>query len=127
MSKIRVEDYCILLNQVAELYYKVNINNTSILHQYKNKLYKVNTETLRDIAYELLLYLGIDSYHTPFHNDIYKAPGSKRRDLTPSIILQQDQATARRHQQTTRCKRQREEFEDMVEMKRKRHRLRNNL
>ena len=32
ISKIRVEDHCILLNQVAELYRKVNINNTSVLH-----------------------------------------------------------------------------------------------
>ena len=118
ISKIKVEDHCSLLNQVAALYHEVDINNTSVLHQYKNKLHKVNTKTLRGIAYELLSLLGIDSYHTLFHNDIYKAPGSNRRDLMPSIILQQDQATARRHQQTTRCERQREEFEDMVEMKR---------
>ena len=97
MSKIRVEDHYILLNQVAELYREVDINNTSVLHQYKNKLHKVNTETLRGIVYELLSYLGIDSHYTLFHNDIYKAPGSKRRDLMPSIILQRDQATARRH------------------------------
>ena len=32
ISKIRVEDYYILLNQVAELYREVNINNTSVLH-----------------------------------------------------------------------------------------------
>ena len=54
MSKIRVEDHCILLNQVEELYREVNINNTSVLYQYKNKLHKVNTEILRGIAYELL-------------------------------------------------------------------------
>ena len=88
MSKIRVEDHCSLLNQVAALYSEVDIYNSSVLHQYKNKLYIVNTETLRGIAYELLSHLGIDSYYTLFHNDIYKAPGSKRRDLTPSIILQ---------------------------------------
>ena len=87
MSKIRVEDYCSLLNQVAALYNEVDIYDSSVLHQYKNKLHKVNTETLRGIAYELLSHLGIDSYHTPFHNDIYKALDSKRRDLTPSIIL----------------------------------------
>ena len=45
ISKIRVEDHCILLNQVAELYCEANINNISILHQYKNKLHKVNTKT----------------------------------------------------------------------------------
>ena len=98
MSKIRVEDHCILLNQVAELYREVNINNTSNLHQYKNKLHKVNTETLWGIAYDLLSHLGIDSYHTLFHNNIYKTLASQRRDLTPSIILQRDQATARRYQ-----------------------------
>ena len=32
MSKIRVEDHCILLNQVTELYCEVDINNTSFLH-----------------------------------------------------------------------------------------------
>ena len=74
ISKIRVEDYCMLLNRVAELYHEVVINNTSVLHQYKNKLHKVNTETLQGIAYELLLYLDIDSYHTSFYNDIYKTP-----------------------------------------------------
>ena len=88
MSKIRVEDHYILLNQVEESYRKVNINNTSILHQYKNKLHKVNTETLQGIAYKLPSHLGIDSHHTPFHNNIYKTPASQRRDLTPSIILQ---------------------------------------
>ena len=72
MSKIRVEDHGILLNQVKELYNHIPINNTSILHQYKNKLNKVNTKTLRGIAYTLLLHIGINSYHTPFHNDIYK-------------------------------------------------------
>ena len=117
MSKIRVEDHYSLLNQVAVLYNEVDIYNSSVLHQYKNKLHKVNTETLQGIAYELLSHLGIDSHHTLFYNDIYKAPGSKRRDLTPSIILQRDQATARRHQQITRGKRGREEFEDLVEMK----------
>ena len=66
MSKIGVEDHCILLNRVTELYCKVDINNTSVLHQYKNKLHKVNTETLRGIACELLSHLGINSYHTPF-------------------------------------------------------------
>ena len=98
MSKIRVEDHCILLNQVEELYCKVNINNTSVLHQYKNKLNKVNTETLRGIAYELLSHLGINSHHTLFYNDIYKTLASQRRDLIPSIIRQRDQATTRRHQ-----------------------------
>jgi len=88
MSKIRVEDHCSLLNQVIALYNEVDIYDSSILHQYENKLHKINTKTLRGIAYELLSHLGIDSYHTLFHNDIYKAPGSKRRDLTPSIILQ---------------------------------------
>ena len=97
MSKIRVEDHCILLNQVAELYYEIDINNTSVLHQYKNKLHKVNTETLQGIAYELLSYLGINSYYTLFNNNIYKTLASQRRDLMPSIILQQDQATARRY------------------------------
>ena len=97
MSKIRVEDYGILLNQVKELYNQVPINNTSVLHQYKNKLNKVNTEILRGIAYELLLHMGINSYHTLFHNDIHKTPSSQRTDLTPSIIHQRDLATARRH------------------------------
>ena len=87
MSNIRVEDHYSLLNQVRELYREVDINNTSVLHQYKNNLHKVNTDTLQGIAYELLSYLGIDCHHTPFHNDIYKVLGSKRRDLTPSIIL----------------------------------------
>ena len=87
ISKIRVEDHCILLNQVTDLYSEVNINNTSILYHYKNKLHKVNTETLQGIAYELLSHLGIDSYHTPFHDDIYKTPASQRRDIMPSIIL----------------------------------------
>ena len=32
ISKIRVEDHYILLNQVAELYHEVDINNTSVLH-----------------------------------------------------------------------------------------------
>ena len=88
ISKIRVEDHCSLLNQVIALYNEVDIYDSSILHQYENKLHKINTKTLRGIAYELLSHLGIDSYHNLFYNDIYKAPGSKRRDLTPSIILQ---------------------------------------
>ena len=116
MSKIRVEDYGILLNQVKELCNHTPINNTSVLYQYKNKLNKVNTKTLRGIAFELL-HIDINSYHTPFHNDICKTPANQRRDLMPSIILQRDQATARRYQQAIRCKRKREEFEDMVEMK----------
>ena len=90
MSKIRVEDHCILLNQVEELYRKVSINNTSILHQHKNNLHKVNTKTLRGIAYELLSHLGINSYHTLLYNNIYRTPASQRRNLTPSIILQRD-------------------------------------
>ena len=98
ISKIRVEDHGILLNQVKELYNQVSINNTSILHQYKNKLNKVNTEILRGIAYELLSHIGINSHHTPFHNDIHKTPSSQRRDLTPSMIHQRDLATARRYQ-----------------------------
>ena len=97
MSKIRVEDHCSLLNQVAVLYNEVDIYDSSVLHQYKNKLNKVNTETLRGIAYELLLYIGINSHHTSFHNDICKTPSSQRKDLTPSIIHQRDLATARRH------------------------------
>ena len=97
MSKIRVEDYGILLNQVKELYNHVPINNTSILHQYKNKLNKVNTEILRGIVYKLLLYIGINSHHTLFNNNIRKTPSSQRRDLTPSIIYQRDLATTRRH------------------------------
>ena len=117
MSKIRVEDHCILLNQVADLYSEININNTSVLHQHKNKLYKVNTETLRGIAHELLSHLGINSHHTPFHNDIRKTLSSQRRDLTSSMIRQRDLATTRRHQQTITSKWQREEFEDMVEMR----------
>ena len=76
MSKIRVEDHCILLNQVEELHCEVNINNTSILHQHKNKLHEVNTETLRGIACKLLLYLGINSHDTLFYNDIHKTPSS---------------------------------------------------
>ena len=97
ISKIRVEDHGILLNQVKELYNQVPINNTSILHQYKNKLNKVNTETLRGIAYELLSHIGINSHHTPFHNNIRKTPSSQRRDLTLSIIHQRDLATAKRY------------------------------
>ena len=97
MSKIRVENHCILLNQVKELHNQVTVNNTSILHQHKNKLNKVNTETLRGIAHELLSYIRIDSHYTPFHNDIYETPSSQRRDLIPSIINERDLATARRH------------------------------
>ena len=98
ISKIRIEDHGILLNQVKELYNQVPINNTSILHQYKNKLNKVNTKILRGIAYELLSHLGINSHYTLFYNDIYKTLASQRRDLIPSIIRQRDQATTRRHQ-----------------------------
>ena len=68
--------------------------------------------------------MGIDSHYTPFHNNICKTLANQRRDLMPSIILQQDQAIARRYQQTTRCERQREEFENMVEMKTNRQRSR---
>ena len=46
MFKIRVEDHYSLLNQVAALYNEVDIYDSSVLHQYKNKLHKVNTETL---------------------------------------------------------------------------------
>ena len=60
----------------SKIYNQVPINNTSVFHQYKNKLNKVNTETLRGIAYELLSHIGINSYHTPFHNNIYKTPAS---------------------------------------------------
>ena len=120
ISKVRVEDHCNLLNQVKKLYLQSDISPSSILHQCKYKLNKVNTETLRGMSHELLSTTNVDSSQTLFHSDLRRSPSSTRRQLTSSALLCRDQATARRHDLATTRKRDREEFEDMVERRTKR-------
>ena len=120
LSKVRVEDHCNLLNQVKQLYQQLDISPSSVLHQYKYKLNNINTETLRGIAYKLLSTMNVDSSQTLFHSDLRRSPYSTRRELTSSALLRRDQATARRHDLVTTRKRNREEFEDMVERRTKR-------
>ena len=50
-SKIKVEDHHNLLRQVSMLFTQVEINESSVLQQYKNRLNSLSTETLRGIAY----------------------------------------------------------------------------
>ena len=119
LSKVRVEDHCNLLNQVKQIYLQSDISPSSVLHQYQYKLNKVNTETLRGIAYELLSTMNVDSSQTLFHSDLRRSPSNVRRELTSSALLRRDQATARRHYLVTTRKRNREEFEDMIERRTK--------
>ena len=64
ISKIMVEDHCHFLCPIKELCTQVNISNTIVLHQYKDVLNKVITETLRDIAHEQLSHLRDNSQQT---------------------------------------------------------------
>ena len=61
MSRIRIEDHYNLLHCAKETCDQVDVRANSTLHQHKHQLKRVSTETLRDIAYELLAALGIDS------------------------------------------------------------------
>ena len=116
LSKVKVEDHDNLLVQVKELYNSADIEPASVLHQYKNRLNKVSTGTLRGIVYELLATVGIETRNSSFHNDLLKHPRSKRCDLTPTVMSMRDRATVRRHDQTKRSKRKREDYEDMIEV-----------
>ena len=78
---------------------------------------KVNTETLRGVACELLSHIGVNSQQTQFHTDLQKHPNARRHELTPSLLRQRDLATARRHKQAVDRKRLKEEFDDMMELK----------
>ena len=71
-SKIKVEDHHNLLLQVSMLFTQVEISASSILQQYKHRLNSLSTNTLRGIVYQLLSNLNVDSYQTPFHNDILR-------------------------------------------------------
>ena len=73
-------------------------------------------ETLRGMAYELLLGMNVDSHLTPFHNDLKRQNRGIQRDLSSNDIQKRDQATIRQHQQTEKRKQRREEFEDIVEI-----------
>ena len=114
-SKVQIEDHHHLLHQVRLLFHHTDISISPVLHQYKYRLHSLPTETLRGVAYQLLSDLGIDSTNTPFHNDINKSRVKVWRPITPEIVRNRDQATLRRYRQTHRNKRQREEFEDLVE------------
>ena len=61
ISRIKVDDHYNLLNQVKELYYQSDISLSSVLNQYKHRLSKVNTETLRGIVYEFMLTMNANS------------------------------------------------------------------
>ena len=50
-SKIKVEDHHNLLMQVSILFTQVEINELSVLQQYKHRLNSLSTDTLRGIAY----------------------------------------------------------------------------
>ena len=115
LSKVKVEDHNNLLMQVKELCDSVDIELTSVLYQHKNRLNKASTGTLRGIAYELLATVSIETGDSSFYNDPLKHPRSKRRELTPTVIMMRDRATEKRHDVTKRSKRQRESHEDMVE------------
>ena len=116
-SKILVEDHHHLLTQVQVLFNNTEIESSSVLQQYRHHLHRLPTETLRGVAYQLLSDLNIDSYDTPFHNDIKKNCKSPWRDLTPEVLIRRDQATIQCHRRMRDNKRQREEFDDMVESK----------
>ena len=116
-SKILVEDHHHLLTQVQVLFNNTEIESSSVLQQYRHRLHRLPTETLRGVAYQLLSDLNIDSHDTPFHNDIKKNCKSPWRDLTPEVLIRRDQATIQRHHRTRDNKRRREEFDDMVESK----------
>ena len=100
---------------MKELYDSVDIELTSVLYQHKNRLNKASTGTLREIAHELLAMVGIETGDSSFHNDPLKHLRSKRRELTPTVIMMRDRATEKRYDITKRSKRQRESHEDMVE------------
>ena len=116
-SKVQIEDHHHLLQQVRVLFNQTDIEISSVLSQYKHRLHRLSTETLRGVAYQLLSELGVDSSNTPFHTDINKNRDKMWKPLTPEIVRNRDQATLRRYRQTHRNKRQREEFEDLVEFK----------
>ena len=116
LSKVKVEDHSNLLMHVKELRDSVEIEPTSVLHQHRNRLSKVSTGTLRGIAHELLATVGIETGDSSFHNDLLKHPRSKRRELTPAVIMMRDRATEKRHDITKKSKRQRDSHEDMVEV-----------
>ena len=86
------------------LFGQVEISASSPLYQYKHKLNHISTETLRGIAYELLSGMNVDSYLTPFHNNLKRQNRGIRRDLSSDVIRRRDQATIRQHQQTERRK-----------------------
>ena len=94
ISKIKVEDHCHLLFQVKRLHTQVDIISTNELNQCKHRLNKVNNETLRDIAHELLSHLGVYSQQTQFYIDLQKNPNARRRELAPSVLCQRYLATA---------------------------------
>ena len=116
LSKVRVEDHNNLLMHVKKLCDSADIEPTSVLHQCRNRLNKVSAGTLRGIACELLATVGIETGDSSFHNDLLKHPRSKRRELTPSVIMMRDRATEKRHDMTKKSKRQRDSHEDMVEV-----------
>jgi len=116
VTEVKVEDHDNLLVQVKELCNSADIEPASVLHQHKNRLNKVSTGTLRGIVHELLATVGIETRNSSFHNDLLKHPRSKRCDLTPTVMSMRDRATVRRHDQTKRSKRKREDYEDMIEV-----------
>ena len=60
MSRIKVEEYYNLLNQVQELHAQVDIEELSILEKYRKRLNNLPTKMLRVIACELLACLNVD-------------------------------------------------------------------
>ena len=102
--------------QVKELHNQEDIEAKRVLHKHKNSLNKVSAETLRGVAHELLASIGADTRHSCFHNDPLKHPRSRRCKLDSIVLSMRDKAIARRCDRITKEKRQREEFEDVVEV-----------
>ena len=116
LSKVKVENYNNLLIQVKELFKQEDIEPISTLHKHKNSLNKLSAETLRGIAHKPLASIGVDARRSCFRDDLLKHPKSRRCELDPTVLSMRDKATARRHDWITKDKRQREEYEDMVEV-----------
>ena len=104
-SRIQVENYHYLLAQVQLLCNQVDIDYSSVLHQYKYCLNRLPTNTLQGIAYQILTNLHVDSQHTPFHNNVKRCRKSAWRDLTPNVLRRKDQVTMQYHHSTKDKKR----------------------
>ena len=89
-----------------------------MLYQCKCRLHKVSTETLRGIAHELLANMRIETRRSGFHNDSLKHSSNKRCALMSTVLMRRNKAIAKSYNQANKSKKQKDEFEDMVEVER---------